>query len=265
MQINDIKEKSKIKLNGNYIRCASSSLFYFIIFYLITLFQYKITNNIENSILLSVLQAFVFIINWILNYGIISNILDLSNIKTNSITDFINTTIKYSGKYIKIGLNVLIRILVPLLLFILSIYYWFGTKVAEIHKIDFLCFYHNLVPLANSLLIISIIVLLYFILKYVLVAYIYYENPTMSVKDIINKSKELMKGKKFQYIILLLSFLHWFLICALILFILSYFIKSDYYTPIIILFYSIIRPYIVVSKNEFYRELEDIKEEKPNC
>lgn len=261
MQINEIKKTAKLKLTGNYIKCAFSSLLYLIIISLLTFLQKKLTNNIENSIVLAIVQAIFLLFSWILSYGIIANILDLVNVKTNSITDFINSTLKNCGKYTSIGLRVLVKILAPLILFLLVAFYWIGTVIAKINQVDFLCFSQNLVPLATSAWIFSGILLIYFILKYVLVAYIYYENPNMKEKEIIEKSKTLMEKNKLKYILLLLSFLHWFLIAALILMIFNIFIPSEYLTPFIILFYSILRPYVIISKFEFYKELDDVKEE----
>ena len=259
MKITNIKQSAKVKLTGNYIKCASS-LLYFIIISLLTFFQTKSINTIQNSAILAIVQAFLLIINWVFSYGIIANILDLVDIKTNSITDFINSTLKRGLKYIRIGLIFLLKILVPLIIFLFTFFYWIGTEVAKINKVNFLCFNQNLSLLAGLICVLSGILLVYYILKYMLVAYIYYENPDMSEKEIVEKSKTLMKGHIHQYILLLLSFLHWFLIAALILFILNIFIESKFLTPFMVLFYSIIRPYVITSKFEFYKELDDVKE-----
>ena len=260
MSITEIKKSARLKLSGNYIRCASSSLLYFIMVTLLTFFQTKIANSIKSTILLSIVQAIFLLINWILGYGIIANILDLVNVKTNSITDFINSTLKNCVKYTKVGLRTLIKILVPLFLFLLSVFYWLGTVIAKTQKVDFLCFYQNLIPLATCICILTGILLIYFILKYALIAYIYHEDSSLKESEIISKSNNLMKKNKFKYILLLLSFLHWLLIAALILMILNIFIPTRYLTPFVIFFYSIIRPYVVVSKNEFYKELDEKKE-----
>lgn len=260
MKITNIKQSAKVKLTGNYIKCASSSLLYFIIISLLTFFQTKSINTIQNSAILAIVQAFLLIINWVFSYGIIANILDLVDIKTNSITDFINSTLKRGLKYIRIGLIFLLKILVPLIIFLFTFFYWIGTEVAKINKVNFLCFNQNLSLLAGLICVLAGISLVYYILKYMLVAYIYYENPDMSEKEIVEKSKTLMKGHIHQYILLLLSFLHWFLIAALILLILNIFIESKFLTPFMVLFYSIIRPYVITSKFEFYKELDDVKE-----
>ena len=259
MKINEIKKDAKIKLTGNYLKCASSSLLYFIIISLLTIAQAKFANNIENPYLLAFVQAIFILIHWILSYSIVANILDLVDIKTNAITEFINIIFKSYVKYTKIGLRFLIKILVPVVLNIFIIYYWVGTAVAKVNKVDFLCFRQNLLPLATAICIASILVLIYYVLNYVLVAYIYHENPDMSEKDIIDKSKKLMKKNKLKFILLLLSFLHWFLLAAIVLMALNVVIKTEYLTPFMVLFYSIIRPYIIVAKSEFYKELDDVE------
>ena len=262
MKIAEIKKTAKIKLTGNYIKCCSSSLLYFLIITVITFIQSKSAQLINNTLILAFVQAIFLIINWIFCYGIISNILELVNVKTNSITDFINISLNNYVKTTKIGFRILLKILIPLIIFIFAIFYFIGTSIANIKKINFLCFNKNLVPLSSFILIITVIALIYFIIKYALSFYIFYNNPEMSEKDIVEKSKKLMNGNIFNYIKLLLSFLHWFLICALVLLILNTFIQIKYLTPFIIFFYSILRPYVVTSKFEFYKELEDIKEEK---
>lgn len=261
MDINEIKKDAKLKLTGNYIKCASSSLLYFIIISLLTFLQAKLAGSIENSVLLAIVQAIFVLLSWILGYGILANILDLVDVKTSSITDFINSSLKSFLKYTKIGLLYLLKILGPVIFCILTTFYWIGTMVAKVNQVDFLCFRQNFVPLASIIWAISGMILIVYVLRYILVGYIYHEHPDMAEKEIIQKSRKLMQKNKWNYILLLLSFLHWFLLAALLLLILNIFIEAKYLTPFMVFFYSVIRPYVIVSKAEFYRELEDMKEE----
>ena len=258
MKITDVKKAARLQLSGNYIRCASSSLLYFLLVTLITFVQSKVAALIENSIILAFIQAIFLIISWIFSYGIISNLLKLVNLKTNSITDFINIALINCVKTTKIGFIIILKILAPLLIFIFSLFYWVGTYIAKLNNVNFLCFYKNLIPLASCILVLALILLIYFVIKYSLVDYTFFNNPEMKEKDIVEKSKKLIKGNLLKYIGLLLSFFHWFLIGALILMILNIFIEARFLTPFIIFFYSLLRPYIVVSKQEFYKELDDV-------
>ena len=164
MKIAEIKKTAKIKLTGNYLICCSSSLLYFLIITLITFVQSKSAQLIESTIILAIVQAIFLLINWIFSYGIISNILELTNIKTNSITNFINIALKNYIKTTKLGFKILIKIFAPLIIFIFSIFYWMGTTIAKINKINFLCFNKNLVPLASCICGITGILLIFFIL-----------------------------------------------------------------------------------------------------
>lgn len=94
-------------------------------------------------------------------------------------------------------------------------------------------------------------------LKYALVPYIYKSNSELPPKEIVQKSKELMKKQKLHYISLILSFSGWLLLTAIILFILSYFVDAVYLTPIVIAFYALIRPYIIMSNWNFFEDLNN--------
>ena len=262
MKINEIKKDSKLKLTGVYLKCASSSLLFFIIISLITFAQTKFANGIHSSFVLAVTQAILILFHWILSYSIIANILDLAEGKTNSITEFINITFKTYVKYTKIGLRILLKILVPIIVNILAAFYWIGTAVAKINHVNFLCFNQNLIPLATFIWVLAIFILVYYVLRYILVAYIYHEHPEMNEKEIVDSSRKLMHRNKLKFILLLLSFLHYFLIAALILMILNIFIEGKYLTPFMVFFYSVIRPYVIIAKSEFQKELEDVKIEK---
>ena len=255
MTISEIKKTAKTKLSGFYIKCASSSLLFFIVILVLSFIQKSITDTLENTALITIIKTLFLIINWILSYGIISNIIDLSDTKTNSITNFLNVAINNTTKYIKIALNIIIKILVPLIIFIFVSFYLIGTIISKINNISFLCFYPSLLPVAITVFFVTAIILIYFILDYILVAYIFHEHPNMSPKEITLKSKEIMNGKKLEYILLNLSFLNWYLIGFFILFILSKFIETSYLTSVFIFFYSLLRPYTVISKLQFYESL----------
>lgn len=268
MTIKEIKKSAKLNLKESYIKCASSSLLYFILImilnYLLNIVGLKLSNNIFS---LTIIQAIFGIISLVLSYGLISNILELSQGKTKSITKFIDNTILNFIKYIKITLQVMLRVLVPLFIFLLCIYYLIGTLIANINNTSFLCFYPNLLPLAIIVCLLSLAVLIYFLLKYTLTPFIYYSNTSLTSKEVVEKSAELMKGQKWNYICLILSFFGWILLTALILYILSYFADPIWLTPIVILFYTLIRPYVIQSESIFYENLgdtENLNKEKEN-
>lgn len=257
MTITEIKQAAKMKLSGTYAKCASASLLYFIAVTILTYISRAIQINLENhTIILTIIQAIFSLVSLLLSYGLIANIIALTNNETNAITKFIDYSISNSIKYTKVLLNVLIRILVPLILFLLSIFYLIGTWVAYIKNIEFLCFNPNYLPFATILNLVFLAVLLYFVLKYILISFIYKSDPSQSALDIVNKSKTLMKGQKVKYILLILSFFGWVLLTSVILAILGNFIPPAYLTPIVVAFFSLIRPYVVISELQFFENLE---------
>lgn len=256
MTVQEIKKSAKLNLKGSYLKCASASLIYFIIItvlsYLLNLINVKLEKHI---VPLTLIQAIFGIISIVLSYGLISNILGLSQSKTNSITKFIDNSILNFGKYVKIIFHILIRILIPLAIFLLCLFYLTGTLIAYSNKVNFLCFYYNLLPLAIIITIAGFCLFMYFALNYTLVAYIANSEKDLKPKEIVLKSAKLMKGQKWNYIFLILSFFGWFLLLAVVMYILGYFIDSSWLAPIMIVFYTLIRPYIVESESIFLESL----------
>lgn len=75
--------------------------------------------------------------------------------------------------------------------------------------------------------------------KYSMVDYIIAENPGISAKEALERSKEIMDGNKFRFFRLSLSFIGWGLLCAV-----TFGIASIWVTP-----------YIQASYAEFYKEI----------
>lgn len=263
MTIQEIKKSAKLNLKGTYIKCSSSCLLYFIIIMVLGYLSNIIELRLEDHIIpLTIIQAIFGVISIVLLYGLTYNILALSQRKTKSITKFVDYSILNFGRFTKVLLQTLIRIIVPLFIFFLCLYYFLGTFFASVNKTNFLCFYANLMPLAITLLVVSLLVLIYFLLKYVLVAFICYTDKDLNSKEVVQKSAKLMKGQKWNYIGLILSFFGWILLTSVILYGLSYFVDPAWLTPIVIVFYTLIRPYVVESESIFYESLGD-QEETP--
>ncbi len=95
------------------------------------------------------------------------------------------------------------------------------------------------IMLWSLLLIIPGIIMSY---AYSMTEYIYIDNPSLSASQCLEKSKELMKGKKGKLFLLDLSFIGWFLLCLLTFGILTFWVS----------------PFQMATRAAFY---EDIKEE----
>jgi uncharacterized membrane protein len=256
LTISEIKKTAKTRLTGKYIKCASASLLYFLVAIVFAVIQEFCYEKISNAIVFTVLQAIFSIISLILAYGIISNIIDLADEKTKSITDFLNKSIVNAVKYIKILARIIIRLAIPIILEGITLYNVFGNAIAKQKNISFLCFAPEYYGLSIVLFVIMSIIFICIGLNYALVPYIYHASSDSSSKEIVEKSKELIKGKKLRFILLLLSFFIWILLAAIVIYILTRIILPEYLTPLIIVFYSALKPYVTVSISEFYESLK---------
>ena len=163
-------------------------------------------------------------------------------------------------KYIKLIFHEIFRLIIPIILCILSFAYLIGTFTAYANSKQFLCFYGELLPLAVIIFIVSISILVYFLLNYSIISYIYYSSDNKNnSKQILDKSKELIKGQKIKFILLLLSFLPYLIFSTIILIICTKFIEQVYLTPLVVILYTLVKPHITISKLIFTEELGDNK------
>lgn len=257
MKISEIKETARVNLKDKYWNCTFCSILYFIILILLSVALTAINSKLENyTVPLIIIQAAFAILSSILSYSLIANIVSILKDETKSFTKFIDNAFLNATRYIKVLLNVLIRVIIPIIIFFLCYFYFIGTYVAKANNQSFLCFDPNLLPLAIIVLIASFIVLVYFILKYTLTAFICATDNELSSKDITLKSAELMKKNKLKYILLMLSFIGWLILGAVVCFILSYFISnSNFISSVLIIFYAILRPYMIASEFSFFENL----------
>lgn len=257
MKILEIRSLTKTKLEGTALKCSISCLLYYFINLIFTYFLRFVSLKVPNIIDI-IFQILLAIISIPLGYGITSNIIKLSDSQTNSVTKFLDDFILNFGKYIKIIFHEIIRLIVPIILCILSTLYLIGTLTAYVNSKNFLCFGMNLLPLAIIIFIATLIILVYFLLNYSIVPYIYFNcDKKNNSKYILNKSKELMKGHKFDFIRLLLSFIPYFLFVSIILIIAEIYLTYEYLVPTVIVLYTIIKPYITISQFMFTEELEN--------
>ena len=259
MTISEIRSMAKTKLNGTAIKCSIACLLYFFINLLFTYLIKFISLKVPNIVNMIIEIIFV-IISIPFGYGILSNIINLSDSKTNSVTGFLDDFVLNFINYTKLIFHEIIRLIIPIILCILSIFYLIGTITAYINTKSFLCFSKNLLPLAIIVFLITLIILIYFMLNYAIISFIYYNSDKKeNSKQILNKSKELMKSQKIKFILLLLSFLPYLIFSTIILIICTKFIEQAYLTPLIVVLYTLIKPNITISKLIFTEELGNNK------
>lgn len=78
-------------------------------------------------------------------------------------------------------------------------------------------------------------------LSYSMVYFVIVDNPEIGIMDALRKSKEIMEGHKFDYFVLNLSFIGWYIL--------------SYFTLGILLLW--LAPYIMVTTANFYNEIKE--------
>ena len=248
MKIKEIKEQSKLGLKGNFFKSIFITLFYTVITILVGLLINNINNSFSNTNLKLILDILVGLINLALlpfSYGVISSLINIFKGKKVDYTEFINISLLNYFKVIKIILSVLLKIFPYIFILAISL----ALAITDFN-----------IPIINILTAIlcltSIIVLFIKTLNFAFVLFVNYDNPDLSCKEILLKSKSTIKNNKCKYLLLLLSFILWFAIIVLINRLLMYFIENtniiNYINNLLI---AIITPIITVSQYIFYDDL----------
>lgn len=173
-------------------------------------------NNISMNIAISVMGSYLLLIVMYifivpLSYSFIENIVNLKRDSETKATAFLRRIFKNFGRSWKVALWSLVKILIIYLIFIaISIAYVVITAILSLLKSSIL-----LVILSIVFLIIAFIFEIMFIariLSLVLAQYIAIDNQDMTAKDCVDKSVSLMKGYRWKYIFLNISFIGWMIL-----------------------------------------------------
>lgn len=249
MKISELKKDAKMKLSGVFKLAIEINF----ISLLITLVLNYVSQNTKGTLNLLVSLA-TAIISIPLGYGLTASMLKLSRNETVGVTDFISIGFKNFKRALFLSLSIFIRIIVPLILLIVAsvmpIIINFAQNVGEevSSASNFISICSLFVAIA------SIIYLLYKLLAYSLTTYVLIDNTEAKSKEVIAKSCELMKGNKTKYILLVLSFIGWFLLAGLIGGTVGVF--NDMLGNILIYVLSLLlTPYITFAEINFYEEL----------
>lgn len=252
MKISEIKNQASLSLEGNLFKAILMTLFYTLINLLTQFILTKLDTVFTNAnTLFSMIQSIVNIALLPFSYGLIVSLIELTKNKNIGLTNFINVGLLNYTKTIRIFFGIFLRILGYVALFSIALI---------LFSIDFS---NSAIILLLLILLLSSIILLFIkSLDFALVLFINYDDPKLSVKKIIKKSKELMEKNKLKFVLLILSFILWFIILVLLENILSYFINPTYSTYISNALFAIITPIITISQYIFYDSLANAKQIK---
>ncbi|MBR3697335.1 MAG: DUF975 family protein [Clostridia bacterium] len=256
---NEIKQIALNKLSGKWTKALITSTIYvsitMLISYLGTLTQ---NNTITNPIINVALKLLIMP----LSFGFISTITKILNGDNPSYSTIFNDSVLNATKVIELFFRILIKLFLPVVLICVSVamVFVFASNILPFSW-DTLVNYIVLLLFVYTILVVIILILL---LPYTLSIYVLADNNNISAKEAINKSIVLMEGNKWNFIKLMLSFIGWYILIAVIIALITKYSPVHLNTLIEGVPSILLLPYITSSISVFYYELNDNKVEKVN-
>ncbi len=202
MTLSNFRATAREKLTGKWGKAACITLAYMFITFIISAIQSRLANSVN-----FIISIAVAVISVPISFGVLISFINLYNGKEANAFDFFSLGFSNFSRAWKVAFNMLVRLIVPIIVFILSMFFMVGAFVYSVAS-----------PLTNNLAIILVAVIVYiasiiwFITKsyyYTLSDIIAIENPEISPKSAVEKSKELMTGNRAKFFLLQLSFIGW--------------------------------------------------------
>ena len=213
MKAREIRAQAREALSGNWATFVLLNVMY-----------------VLSTAVLSVLNAFIPIIGYIalmvltvpLAYGYLKNLLRLKRKETDNAFEFFRYTFNDFGRAWCVTGRILLKLIVPLIIVgisliaivILAVFVTMSAIVGNESALVVSSFGYLIVMVA---LFIGYIWLIVRGLLCVLSTYIAIDNPQMSAKETVDLSVKLMKGNRWKYIFLSLSFIGWMILSILTL------------------------------------------------
>lgn len=200
--VTDIKRKAIESLSGKWGKGALIVFCYFIVEIIFNLIQNSVKDNTSLIILFDLIDL---IISVPISFGLVISFIKLKRNEEVSGFDFLKVGIDNFYKAWSIGLNQIKKMIVPIILI-------FGIGFISAIYIESM----KNTSMVIIIVICAIMVSIYFctqILKYVLSDFIAYDNPEMTGKEAVEKSAKLMNGNRGRYVLLMLSFMGWLILC----------------------------------------------------
>lgn len=217
MLASQIREKARENLTGKWGKAALLTLTYSIIVFVIDF----VCN------LISVIGSIaLFVISAPISYGLLVSFMKLKRGEEVGYVDFLTNGFSSFGKVWGVLGNTVLKMILPVCLVILSIILImigaggtiFGTATSTITSTSAST---GIIAGFGSLTVIGLIAyiasLIYTVIKgylYSLSFYILNDNPDMTGKEIVNESEKLMRGNRWRYFWLSLTFIGWAILAA---------------------------------------------------
>ena len=224
----DFRAEARRKLDGKWGKVVLSVLAYLAIFILLGFIKGLFD---ENSFMNSLISLGTTVIEIPATFGLVISLLKVYKGENSDAFDFLSLGFSNFGKSWGITFNVILKLIVPIILSIVAsammLYAFFSTFAVSVLSLPVTSisssFTLSAVTGANMvLLVVGFIIFVvaqillsaqsyYYKLAYVLAA----DNSSLTSKDAVEKSKELMTGKRGKLFCLELSFIGWAILASL--------------------------------------------------
>lgn len=258
MKISELKKDAIAKLSGKWVKAIGI----YLVFTLLTFgLSFVPSFATDNTILALILNILMSLLMSAFSYGVLASLLKLSRTEKVDLMDFVTVGLKNIVKVIKIILLTILKLWLPILLYIITIgilsYTIFAMSTNTISTTTVIWL------ILGSIILTLISLIVYYIqsLLYSLSYFLLFDNPNAKTKEILNKSKELMLGKRSKYFLVGLSFFGWILL-MLILTILLAFVFPLACPLVVLISYLVLMPYIEFSYINFYENVAGISNVK---
>lgn len=209
----DFKSEAREKLKGNWEEVACITLAYAIF----PLAGYIIINN-SYGFFLIIFTLFITIAQIPLGFGLTISFMNMFNGEDIKIFDFIKSGFNNFSKSLLISINILLKLIVPIVIQILSILIIAGA----LYFLYYSLLYESTPPyielttlgLGFILFVVSLIFLILKFYYYQLAFMISADKPDLSAKEAVNESRNLMTGNRAKLFTLQLSFIGWVILCS---------------------------------------------------
>ena len=209
----EFRAKARKKLSGKWRKSALIILAYYLVFFIINL----ITSFIgEENILSSIISLALFIIEIPLGFGLVFSLFKLYKGEATKSFDFLNLGFSNFKKSWGITWQMFLKMLLPVLLMIIS---YILIIVSASMSIYSLFISSSVTGTATLLLLIGIILLVVSSIWSALLSYYYQlsyfiaiDNPDLTSKEAVLKSRELMTNNRWNLFKLQFSFIGWIIL-----------------------------------------------------
>lgn len=232
MTASQIKQEARANLTGKWGKGALITLCYFLIMWAISFVLAFIP-------MLGSIASIVISIP--ISYGLICSFIKLKRNEEVSYTGFLKDGFDSFAKSWTVAGNILLKMLLPLVVLIVAMVLMsagiFAGSAAVITGSSSSSGMSALAVISTILYIVAYVWIIVKSFLYVLAYYILFDNQDMNGKEIVEKSAELMKGHRWAYFWLSLSFIGW-AILSTFTFGIGYFWLAPYMMIATIIFYE---------------------------